>query len=100
MLAGVVPFPPEFAQRYREKGYWRDRSLADEFAPVFRRYAERIAFIDRDARVTYGEVDDVSDRLALNLLEAGLAPLDRGVVQLPNVAAFVYPYFALSNNGW
>src|SRR6267378_8024845 len=99
MLAGVVPFPPEFAQRYREKGYWRDRSLAEEFAPVFRRYAERIAFIDRDARVTYGEVDDVSDRLALNLLGAGLVPLDRVVVQLPNVVEFVFLYFALQKIG-
>ncbi len=99
MLAGVVPFPPEFAQRYREKGYWRNRSLAEEFAPVFKRYAERIALIDRDSRVTYSEVNDVSDRLALNLLEAGLAPLDRVVVQLPNVIEFVYLYFALQKIG-
>ena len=99
MLEGVVPFPPEFSRRYREKGYWRDRSLAEEFAPVFRRYAERIALIDRDARVTYSEVNDVSDRLALNLLEAGLAPLDRVVVQLPNVAEFVFLYFALQKIG-
>jgi non-ribosomal peptide synthetase component E (peptide arylation enzyme) len=99
VLEGVVPFPPEFARRYREKGYWRDLSLAEEFAPAFKRYAERIALIDRDARVTYGEVDDVSDRLALNLLEAGLAPLDRVVVQLPNVIEFVYLYFALQKIG-
>ena len=99
MLEGVVPFPPEFSRRYREKGYWRDRSLAEEFAPAFRRYAERIAFIDRDSRVTYSEVNDVSDRLALNLLEAGLAPLDRVVVQLPNVIEFVYLYFALQKIG-
>jgi 2,3-dihydroxybenzoate-AMP ligase len=99
LLEGVVPFPPEFSRRYRDKGYWRDRSLAEEFAPVFRRYAERIALIDRDARVTYGEVDDVSDRLALNLLEAGLAPLDRVVVQLPNVIEFVFLYFALQKIG-
>ena len=99
MLEGVVPFPPEFSRSYREKGYWRDRSLAAEFAPAFERYAERIAFIDRDARVTYSEVDDVSDRLALNLLGAGLAPLDRVVVQLPNVAEFVFLYFALQKIG-
>ncbi len=99
MLEGVVPFPPEFSRRYREKGYWRDRSLAEEFASVFKRYAERIAFIDRGARVTYSEVDDVSDRLALNLLDAGLAPLDRVVVQLPNVIEFVYLYFALQKIG-
>ena len=23
MLEGVVKFPPEFAQKYREKGYWK-----------------------------------------------------------------------------
>jgi 2,3-dihydroxybenzoate-AMP ligase len=99
VLEGVVPFPPEFARRYREKGYWLDRSLAEEFAPVFKRYAGRTALIDRDARVTYAEVDEVSDRLALNLLEAGLAPLDRVVVQLPNVIEFVYLYFALQKIG-
>ena len=99
MLDGVVPFPPEFARRYREQGYWRDLSLAEEFAPVFRRYAERVAVIDRDAHITYAEVDRVSDRLALNLLKAGLAPLDRVVVQLPNVIEFVYLYFALQKIG-
>jgi len=43
MLPGVVPFPPEFAARYRAKGYWQDRTLAQEFAPVFERFADRIA---------------------------------------------------------
>ena len=35
-LPGVVPFPPEFAARYREKGYWRDVSLRDEFAAILK----------------------------------------------------------------
>jgi 2,3-dihydroxybenzoate-AMP ligase len=99
MLQGVVPYPPEFAKRFREKGYWRDKSLAEEFAAAFRSYAERIAFIDRGLRVTYAEVDQVSERLALNLLDAGLNPLDRVVVQLPNVIEFVYLYFALQKIG-
>lgn len=99
MLDGAVPFPPEFARRYREKGYWRDLSLAEEFAAVFERYAARVAVIDREARITYAEVDRVSDRLGLNLLDAGLAPLDRVVVQLPNVVEFVFLYFALQKIG-
>jgi 2,3-dihydroxybenzoate-AMP ligase len=99
MLDGVVPFPPELASEYRAKRYWRDLSLAEEFAPLFERYGERVAIIDRDARVTYAEVDRVSDRLALNLLDAGLAPLDRVVVQLPNVVEFVFLYFALQKIG-
>jgi 2,3-dihydroxybenzoate-AMP ligase len=99
VLDGVVPFPPEFAERYRDKGYWRDRSLAQEFASIFEHYAKRVAIIDRDARVTYAELDRVSDRLALNLLDAGLAPLDRVVVQLPNVVEFVFLYLALQKIG-
>src|SRR5712671_6253853 len=99
MLDGVVPFPPELAKRYRDKGYWRDLSLAQEFVPVFRRYAERVAVIDREAHITYAEIDRVSGRLALNLLGAGLVPLDRVVVQLPNVAEFVFLYFALQKIG-
>lgn len=99
MLQGVVPFPPEFARRYRERGYWSDKSLAQEFQVVFERYAERVAVIDRGRAVTYSELNQLSDNLALNLLYSGIAPLDRVVVQLPNVAEFVILYFALQKIG-
>jgi 2,3-dihydroxybenzoate-AMP ligase len=99
MLEGFVPFPPEYAERYRAKGYWQDRSLAQEFDVVFRRYAERIALIDGDVVYTYAELDRVSSNLALNLLELGLQPLDRVVPTLPNVHEFVVLYFALQKMG-
>ena len=99
MLAGFVPFPPEFAQAYRAKGYWRDQSLAQEFAVVFRRYAERVALVDGDLAFTYAELDRMTDNLALNLLEIGLRPLDRVVPTLPNVHEFVLLYFALQKIG-
>src|SRR5262249_278176 len=93
------PFPPEFARRYRERGYWAGRSLAQEFAVALARFADRVALIDRDREYTYRDVDRMSDRLALNLLELGLRPLDRVVVQLPNVAEFVTLYVALQKAG-
>jgi 2,3-dihydroxybenzoate-AMP ligase len=40
MLEGVTPFPPEFAARYREKGYWQDRPLFDGLRDGLRRYAD------------------------------------------------------------
>ncbi len=98
-LPGVVPFPPEFARRYREKGYWRDRTLAQEFADVFRRFAGRTCVVDGERSYTYGDIDRLSDRLALNLLHLGLRPLDRVVLALPNVAEFVILYFALQKIG-
>jgi 2,3-dihydroxybenzoate-AMP ligase len=99
MLAGVVPFPPDYAARYRAAGYWEDRSLRDEFAIVFKRYAERVALIDGARSFNYADVDRLSTNCALNLLELGLRPLDRVVVQLPNVAEFVILYFALQKIG-
>ena len=99
MLAGVVPFPPEYAARYRAAGYWEDRSLRDEFATMFARYATRVALIDGERSYTFADVDRLSTNLALNLFELGLKPLDRVVVQLPNVAEFVILYFALQKIG-
>jgi 2,3-dihydroxybenzoate-AMP ligase len=99
MLDGVVRFPPEFAQRYRERGYWAGKSLAQEFKVVFEQFGNRIALIDRDRSITYAELDRMSSNLALNLLAIGLNPLDRIVVQLPNVAEFVILYFALQKIG-
>lgn len=99
MLEGFVPFPPEFASRYREHGYWRDQTLAQEYASVFQRFATRTALIDGERQYTYAELDRQSDNLALNLLDLGLRPLDRVVPTLPNVAEFVILYLALQKIG-
>jgi len=56
MLEGVTPFPAEFADRYRELGYWEDRSLSDGFAAVLAAYADRVALADEAGPVTYGQL--------------------------------------------
>jgi 2,3-dihydroxybenzoate-AMP ligase len=99
MLPGVIPFPPDYAQRYRAKGYWRDQSLAAEFAEVWKKFGPRIALIDGARRFSYADIDRITDNLALNLLELGMKPLDRVVPPLPNVAEFVLLYFALQKIG-
>ena len=62
MLAGVTPFPAEFAARYRERGYWQDRPLADGFRDAFGRYADRVALAD-DGPVSYRQLGERSSRL-------------------------------------
>lgn len=99
MLEGVVPFPPEFAARYRARGYWQDRSLAQEFDAVFERFSSRAALVDGERTFTYADIDRLTDNLALNLLELGLKPLDRVVPTLPNIAEFVILHFALQKLG-
>src|SRR5215471_3496929 len=99
MLEGVVSFPPEFAKRYRDKGYWRDQPLAREFDAVFEKFAQRVCVVDGERHFTYADIDRLSDNLALNMLELGFKPLDRVVLTLPNVWQFVVLYFALQKLG-
>jgi 2,3-dihydroxybenzoate-AMP ligase len=99
MLQGFSPFPAEFAALYRQKGYWQDRSLAQELAAICEHNAARVALIDGARIYTYADLHRISDNLALNLLELGLKPLDRVVPTLPNVAEFVLLYLALQKIG-
>jgi 2,3-dihydroxybenzoate-AMP ligase len=99
MLPGVVPFPPEFAARYRAKGYWEDRSIASVWEDYCRKYSSRVAVIDGDEQVTYEQLSARAANLALNLLDLGIRPLDRLVVQLPNRVQFAYLYLGLQKIG-
>src|SRR3989449_1542225 len=99
MLEGVVPFPPDFARRYRERGYGKDGRLAEDFAAVSNLYKQSFFLVDKTRQYTYGEIDRLTDNLALNLLELGLRPLDRVVPALPNCAEFALLYFALQKIG-
>jgi 2,3-dihydroxybenzoate-AMP ligase len=99
VLEGVVPFPPDFAARYRAKGYWRDKPLREELGAALARFGDRVAIVSGERSVTYAELDRQSTNLALNLLDLGLKPLDRVVVQLPNVYEFACLYVALQKIG-
>jgi len=98
-LAGVTPFPPEFAARYRACAYWEDVPLGRFYDGVFASHGHRVALISGEARVTYSQLKERVERLALHLLRLGVKPLDRWVVQLPNIPEFVYLYFALERVG-
>jgi 2,3-dihydroxybenzoate-AMP ligase len=98
-LPGVTPFPPEFAARYRARGYWQDRPLIAGFLDAFGAFADRVAVLDDEGSSSYAELAAASERVALNLLDLGLAPRDRVVVQLPNTRLFASFYFALQRIG-
>ncbi len=98
-LPGVTPFPPEFAARYRARGYWADRPLIAHFLDAFDQFADRVAVIDDTGSYTYAELADASQRVALNLLDLGLQRGDRVVLQLPNTRFFASLYFGLQRIG-
>jgi 2,3-dihydroxybenzoate-AMP ligase len=94
MIEGFVPFPEIFVKRYKEKGYWIDNTLGEEFDEFVNRYADRVALACNGVYVSYREMGEKVDRLALHFIRMGLRPYDCMIFQLPNEFEFVYCYFA------
>ena len=94
-LPGVTPFPAAFAERYRARGYWDDRSLIQHYFDAFAAFGDRVAVIDENESLTYAELAARAERVARVLVDLGLKPRDRVVVQLPNTALFASLYLAL-----
>lgn len=100
MLDGYTGWPEEFATRYRERGYWRGRTLGSLLHErALDLPTTHTAVVDGDRRWTYRELDAWADRLAAGLHDLGIAPLDRVLVHLPNVAEFLALSFALFRLG-
>jgi 2,3-dihydroxybenzoate-AMP ligase len=98
-LSGFIPVPAADAQRYREAGYWRGRSLPSLRAEIAKRYADRPAIVAGETRLTYREFATRVDRLALHLVARGIRPLDRVVLQMPNSLELVELFHAVLEVG-
>ncbi len=99
MLEGCVFWPAEFAARYRARGWWEGVTITQMLARSAERSPGKTALVCAGQRLSYRDLVQISDRLACRFLEAGIEPLDRVVVQLPNGPEFVHTYFALTRIG-
>lgn len=94
----VVPYPAELADRYRS-GAWGLRTIAQELRAIAERFAERDAVVTSDARLTYAELDEQADRVAVGLADLGIAPSDRVLLQLSNRIETVVLWYGLLKAG-
>ncbi|WP_329048541.1 AMP-binding protein [Streptomyces violaceus] len=81
---GTVPWPDADAARYAAAGYWAGRPLGDLLRERAELTPDVTALVDGDARLSYAELADRADALAVRLLDLGLAAGDRMLVQLAN----------------
>ncbi|MFT3964503.1 MAG: AMP-binding protein [Sphingobium sp.] len=91
----VQIWPPEFAERYRARGYWRDETFRSVLADRAVERADHVAIVGGEHRWTYAELARRADVAAAGFLALGLKPGERVVVQLPNVAEFFAVVFGL-----
>ncbi|MEU1323855.1 AMP-binding protein [Streptomyces microflavus] len=80
----------EHAAEYRRRGWWRDETFLDDLHRRAREHPRRLAIAGRrvaESRtdtLDYAELDRLTDRFALALLELGVQRGDFVAVQLPN----------------
>jgi long-chain acyl-CoA synthetase len=60
---------------------------------------DKAVAIHAGGKLTYGELDELSDRLAAGLDAAGLQPGDPVALQLPNIPQFLIAYFGILKAG-
>ncbi len=100
------------AERIREmtdKGYWGTERLHDYLRHWADTTPDAMAVIDQvnkeelsglpARRITFAELEQLSEQLAAELLAAGLNRGDRLMVQLPNISELVMCYHACSKLG-
>lgn len=82
---GFTPWPEDFARKYREAGYWKDKTISELLKERFDLFAAKTALISEDGtHYSYADIDRLSTRLALHFNQLGLKLYDRVIHQIPN----------------
>jgi 2,3-dihydroxybenzoate-AMP ligase/mycobactin salicyl-AMP ligase len=98
-LRGFVPCGAEDAEKYERLRWWAGLTFGDILDKAADVYPDKEALIDGRGRLTYSQVRERTDRLAVGLMGLGVDAQDRVLVQLPNWNEFVFVYFALQKIG-
>ncbi len=99
LLDGCIPYKKEDADKYNELRWWAGLTFGDIFDRAADIHPEKEAFVDLYSRLTYGEAREKTNKLAVSLIDLGIKPKDRVLLQLPNWNEFVFAFFSLQKIG-
>lgn len=100
-LAPVVsPWPSDFAETYRAAGLWTGEDFGTFLRVRATWFADRVAIVAATGeRLTYAELDERVDAIAARLIDSGVRPGQRVLVQVPNVLGYVPSVFGIWRAG-
>ncbi|OPY63841.1 MAG: Triostin synthetase I [Syntrophorhabdaceae bacterium PtaU1.Bin034] len=87
------------AAKYEKYRWWMGLTLGDVLDRTADVFPQKEGLVDDKVRLTFGELRDRVNRLAIGLLDLGIAKGDYILLQLPNWGEYVYSYFALQKIG-
>lgn len=98
-LEGYVGYKKEDAEKYTQNRWWLGLTLGDLLDKGADLYPNKEALVEGDTRLSYGQLREKTNKLAINLIKLGIKSGDRVFLQFPNWIEFVYAFFALHKIG-
>jgi len=99
LLEGFTPYKDDDADTYNREGWWPGLTFGDILDRAAERYPDKAAFIDTTHRLTYAQTRDLANKAAIALIDIGLSPTDRVLLQLPNWNEFAVVFFGIQKAG-
>ena len=95
----LVRYPAERAERYRASGEWSDVPVGGRLHEVAARFGDRTALITNEGKLTYRELDQRTDQIAVGLRRLGLNRLDPVLFQVTNRQATALAWYGAIKAG-
>ncbi|MEJ2717689.1 MAG: AMP-binding protein [Deltaproteobacteria bacterium] len=99
IVKGWVPFTEEECARYTAKGYWHNLTTGDLLDRNAEIFPDKLAFVDGKTEVTWKELRQYVNRMAIHFLRLGINYGDFVVLDLMNVVEVFYIIFGLNRIG-
>ena len=99
LIKGWHPFTEEECRRYCAKGLWHDLTVLDLLDRNADAFPNKLAIIDEKTEVTWKELQQRVDRLAIHLHGLGIGYGDFFLLDLVNSVEYAYFYFGLNRLG-
>ncbi len=98
-IEGFTPYKEEDAEKYNRLRWWLGLTWGDVLDRDADVYPNRVALVDDTTRLTYSQLREKTNRLAIGLMKLGINNQDFVLLQSPNWGEFVYSFFALQKIG-
>jgi 2,3-dihydroxybenzoate-AMP ligase len=99
LVKGWHPFTEKECQRYSAKGFWHNLTIGDLLDQNAEVFPNKLAFVDEKTGVTWKELQQRANRLAIHLKGLGVEYGDFFILVMMNVIEYPYFYFALQRLG-
>lgn len=74
----------KMTEKYTKKGHWKNKTLYDFFQDILEKNPEKTAVVDRNHRLTFMDIESLSNNLAFSLRKLGIKRGDVVSFALPN----------------